>query len=145
MNKYLEKIASMHELEPGVSYNLAKHDVVIDKNRMAEHLASRDRLSRGFNSVIPAVYGVGAGAAGGLLLAKKGYNNPSSWVGRVSSRFKERPLLLGGGLVGGLAGAGLGYATGGLDSAGRKEAKDALYARMERKHERKIDDLEGWN
>lgn len=158
MNKYLEKIAEKIELEPGVNYDLAKHDIAVSRQRMSEHLDSKDKLHRGIHSAIYAPMGgiVGYGMASQKIktdhqLAHSTYSptpGAKNLVGRLTSKYGIGKVLSTGKALGGLAGAaaigGLGYLAGGLEDTDKADYKNSYMQHLEKKHDAKISELEGW-
>jgi hypothetical protein len=177
MNKYIEKIANKVELEPGVHYDLEKHDMKVSTKVIKGHLDAKDRQSRLLAGGVYGVLGTGAGTILGEtqaqsmvdksvdhlhVLPDRGANAGKSLSERavqvpgkknlyslVKNKFHPlafRRIGMGvGGLLGGTAGAGLGYALGGTQSFEKTRDKNKLIASLERKHEKTINQLEGWD
>lgn len=216
MNKYLEKIAAKVELEPGVNYDLAKHDIAVSRQRMSEHLDSKDKLHRGVHGAVYASLGgtIGYGFASQKIkndnylaqptvesvthkptaadLGKWLDNKPKTmrmtaqdWVdnrmpdaidvqahkdwlnskprtalrnvftpgannlvGRLAGKYGIGKVLTTGKALGGLTGAaaigGLGYFAGGLEDTAKADYKNSYLHHLEKKHDAKINELEGW-
>ena len=179
MNVYLEKIANKIELEPGVSYDLAKHDMKVSQNRISEHLRDQDTLSRriagglygGIGASLGHIYGDVHGdrlisegtdsydikrrtvptADGGkriaheqiLVPAKK--NLYSRLSGKMSPTAFRMSVRGAGTLVGGLGLGGLGYAMGGIPEVEKPIVRNKFISSLEKKHQKTIDQLEGWD
>lgn len=179
MNVYLEKIANKIELEPGVHYDLAKHDMKVSQNRMSEHMRDQDTLSRritgglygGIGASLGHIYGDVHGnrlisegtdsyditrrtvrtADGGkriaheqiLVPAKK--NLYSRLSGKMSPKTFRTAARTAGSLIGGLGLGGLGYAVGGTLEVDKPTVKNKFISSLERKHQKTIDQLEGWD
>lgn len=188
MNKYLEKIAAKVELEPGVNYDLAKHDIAVSRQRMSEHINSKDQTSR---LITGGMFGALGGVGGTLTLMDKIKNdnaasiqsgaadfkrppgmkfgtrehiqsmmeaelharrNPvpaTNMVGRLASKYGIGRVLGAGKVLGGVAGAaamgGLGYFAGGLEDTAKADYKNSYLHHLEKKHDAKINELEGWD
>lgn len=227
MNKYLEKIAAKIELEPGVNYDLAKHDIAVSRQRMSDHINSKDQTSR---LITGGMFGALGGTAGYIHATQRIKNdnylaqpqmenslvNPTkadfdSWrskrpdmlkgvspemasdlhrrlddythgrsathglpeeyvkwhserptmytkkvlspgannlVGRLVAKHGIGRVLSAGKALGGLAGAaamgGFGYLTGGADDEAKADYKNSYLHHLEKKHDAKIHELEGW-
>lgn len=77
------------------------------------------------------------------LQTYKGRPVLESLVNKIGGPKRAAQLAFGGGV--GLATGALGYLVGGLNLPEEKKAtKDAWLDKMERKHERRIDEIEGW-
>lgn len=209
MNKYLEKIAATRkainkvELEPGVFYNLDKHELTPTPTHMNEFLAKKDRNNRLVTGGIFGVYGGLGGAALGLNYTAKRLENEQplnildkpkyqeaydNWlkggpdfqkhgpeaigewdrtkpkrehfIRSVPSEYKPKftnlankygpktfakVIGLGAAGVGFLGAGSLGYLAGGLDPIQKKPLKDGYLEKLERKYEKEIDRIEGWD
>lgn len=66
MNKYLEKVAERFELEPGVFYDKAKHDVTLSRDKASQEADAADFRKR-------LGWGAYGGAAGGIVGAAVGH------------------------------------------------------------------------
>lgn len=179
MNVYLEKIASKVELEPGVNYDLAKHEMRVSQSRISEHMKDKDTFRRrvtgglygGIGASLGHLYGDAHGdrlileSTGGfdlkkrvipttdggsrvaydqvLIPAKKNiYSKLSSKMSPKSFRTAARTA---GSLIGGLGLGGLGYAAGGTLDVDKPTVKNKFISSLERKHQKTIDQLEGWD
>lgn len=83
MNKYLVKVAQKVELEPGVHYNLAKHEINVTPARIAEHQKRVDSRNRG-------AYGLIYGTVGGLAGAAAGHGTASKMVDRSKGSIEAK-------------------------------------------------------
>lgn len=167
MNRYLEKIAEIHFLEDGVTYDDQKHDLKISNSYMNEHLKGKDTLQR---SILGAIYGAGGGFTGGVISGIEAddavrpvrtlVTTPSKYFGtgiphydylpntsraaKFVTKVGRKPIMAAGALVGGLIGGGLGFAIGGLTPSDKPRLKDAEIIRLERKYDDRINEIEGW-
>lgn len=216
MNKYLEKIAAKIELEPGVNYDLAKHDIAVSRQRMADHIQSKDTTRRGIVAGAYAPLGglVGYGMARNRIKDDNYKAQPttesvihsptaedtrawrrsepklppmglgdwidnvhpdphavkahSEWlhsqprttmqnivtpgannlVGRLAGKYGIGRVMGVGKALGGVAGVtalgGFGYLTGGADDEAKADYKNSYLHHLEKKHDAKIHELEGW-
>jgi hypothetical protein len=158
MNKYLEKIAAARkpinkvELAPGVFYNLDKHELTPTPAHMNEFLAKKDTQNRLFTGSVGSVYGTAIGVGigdrlGSGRLESRGIN--SNYIKNSEGSIRLNPTLkkfrIGGGILGALGLGSAMYAIGGLDPTQKKPLKDGYLEKLERKYEKEIDRLEGWD
>ena len=150
VNKYLEKIANKVELEPGVHYDLKKHDVVVSRGRMSDYVDSRDRVQRG---VVAATYGTMAGAFGGALGARHAQYHllapGTSAIHKLSQRLGRGRAIRAVGVAAGagsaVLGGGLAYASGGVSDYDKPGVRNKYMQHLEKKHSSTIHKLEGWD
>ena len=179
MNVYLEKIANKVELEPGVHYDLAKHEMKISQGRISEHMRDQDTFRRrftgglygGIGASLGHLYGDAHGnrlileSTGGFDLKKRviptaegssrvvydqvllpAKNNLYSKLSRkMSPKSFRTATRTAGSLIGGLGLGGLGYAVGGTLDVDKPTVKNKFISSLERKHQKTIDQLEGWD
>ena len=132
MNKYLVKVAEKIELEPGVHYDTVKHQLVVAKRRMDEHIGSKDRTARIINAIPMAAMGTGAGWIGVDMI----HSLPNGPL--------KRAAMTAAAGLGGALGGYAGYAVGGLQPYQRTMYKDNFTTRMEKKYDDRINEIEGW-
>ena len=179
MNRYLEKVSSKVELEPGVSYDLAKHELKVSNKLVAEHIKTQDSNKRKALGAVYGLAGIPVGYAAGSVtadnIARRGsdkreavfkkvigpkgsptrrltvVNTPgeNNIYSKIQNRISRKGFARVGGVLGasaaGLALGGLGYATGGIDSWDKPEIRNKYISKLEKKYQRNIDSLEGWD
>lgn len=160
MNKYLEKIASTYELEDGVRYDAAKHELKISPKYMNAHLQKEDHKSRLVTGVMGSAYGgLGGFAFTNRALDRSKYNRlnelyssslnntkvpPRGFLLKTVDKLGRKPVVAAGSALGALGIGALGYAIGGITSMEKPRLKDAETIRLERKYDDRINEIEGW-
>lgn len=130
MNKYLEKLAELHPLQPGVNYDDVRHEIVLERNKVSDVKDRADRINRYIMGVAASPYGAVFGGMGASLLP---------------SKFVSKPIVVGSAALGALAVGALGYSFGGLKPKEKVLVRDEFQSKMERKYSDRIDQIEGWH
>ena len=145
MNKYLEKIAELHDLEDGVQYDTKTHGLKISKARTGQELDRKDRNRR----LLYGASGLPSGALAGTAISIGLDTEARQQGGRPFIKTLANKVLrgratsilpaLGAATMGGIA-----YAFNGTPSYERAGIKDKLVGKLEKRHGNAINKLEGW-
>lgn len=140
MNKYLIKIAQLHPLEEGVNWDDKKKEVVISSSKATQHFEHKRNVHGAIGALSMSPYGAMIGFGSADIVRRK--TPPGSLL-----HLHPKTTRIGGAVLGaGLSAAG-GFALyKGIarKSINKKEAKDEFQSKMESKHQRLIDRIEGW-
>lgn len=121
-------------LEPGVEYDLGKHDLVLSRQVVADYLKKKENTNRMYISILPALYGSVAGVASVNALAKKFVGN-------------RKVSHLHNGVGAAIGAVGVGALRASLYSIPKTDLptyKSDLISSLESKYEDEINRVEGW-